>query len=51
MMEQYLLTRVLRETDGNQSKTAEQLGITRGSSRNKIHSLGISIGHVVQLGD
>jgi DNA-binding NtrC family response regulator len=51
MMEQYLLTRVLRETDGNQSKAAEQLGITRGSLRNKIHSLGISIGHVVQLGD
>jgi DNA-binding NtrC family response regulator len=51
MMEQYLLTRVLRETDGNQSKAAEQLGITRGSLRNKIQSLGISIGHVVQLSD
>lgn len=51
MMEQYLLTRVLRETGGNQSKAAELLGITRGSLRNKIHSLGISIGHVVQLGD
>ena len=51
IMERYLLTRVLCETDGNQSKAAEQLGITRGSLRNKIHSLGISIGHVVQLGD
>ena len=51
LMEQYLLTRVLRETGGNQSKAAEQLGITRGSLRNKIHSLGISIGHVVQLSD
>lgn len=49
MMEQYLITRVLRETKGNQSKAADLLGITRGSLRNKIHSLGISIGHVVQL--
>jgi DNA-binding NtrC family response regulator len=51
MMEQYLLTRVLRETKGNQSKAAELLGITRGSLRNKIHTLGISIGHVVELND
>jgi DNA-binding NtrC family response regulator len=51
MMEHYLITRVLRETDGNQSKAAEMLGITRGSLRNKIHSLGISIGHVVQLSE
>ena len=28
MMEQYLLTRILRETKGNQSKAAELLGIT-----------------------
>ena len=51
MMEQYLLTRVLRETKGNQSKAAQMLGITRGSLRNKIHSLGISIDHVVQINE
>ncbi len=47
-MERYLITRVLRETGGNQSKAAERLGITRGSLRNKIRALRISIGHVVQ---
>ena len=51
MFERYLLTRILRDMDGNQSKTAEQLGITRGSLRHKIKSLGISIDHVVQPGD
>jgi DNA-binding NtrC family response regulator len=49
MMEQYLLIRVLRETEGNQSKAAQLLGITRGSLRNKIRSLGISIDHVAQI--
>jgi two-component system nitrogen regulation response regulator GlnG len=47
-MEQYLVTQVLRETHGNQSQAAERLGITRGSLRNKIRALGISIGHVVE---
>jgi two-component system nitrogen regulation response regulator GlnG len=46
-MERHLLARVLRETGGNQSKAAEQLGITRGSLRNKIRTLGIWIGQVV----
>lgn len=46
-MERYLITRTLRATDGNQSKAAQQLGITRGSLRTKIRSLGISIGNVV----
>jgi two-component system nitrogen regulation response regulator GlnG len=46
--ERYLLTRVLRETDGNQSKAAEILGITRGTLRQKIRTLGISIGQVVK---
>jgi two-component system nitrogen regulation response regulator GlnG len=50
MFERYLLTRLLREADGNQSKTAEQLGITRGSLRYKIQALGISIDHVVRPG-
>ena len=43
MMERCLLTRVLRATCGNQSKSAELWGITRGSLRSKIHALGISI--------
>ncbi len=48
-MERYVVTRVLRMTSGNQSKAAELLGITRGSLRNKIHSLGIAIDQVVHL--
>ncbi len=50
-MERRLVTRVLQGCDGNQSKAAEQLGITRGSLRTKIRSLGISIGHVVDTRD
>jgi two-component system nitrogen regulation response regulator GlnG len=50
MMERYLLTRVLRETGGNQSLAAKILGITRGSLRNKIRALGLSIDHVVTVG-
>ncbi|MGV3606340.1 MAG: sigma-54-dependent transcriptional regulator [Planctomycetaceae bacterium] len=50
-MERRLVTRVLQDCEGNQSKAAEQLGITRGSLRTKIRALGISIGHVVDTGD
>ncbi len=50
MMERYLLTRVLRETGGNQSEAAKMLGITRGSLRNKIRALRVSIGQVVTVG-
>ncbi len=46
-MEQILLTRILQKHNGNQSKTAEELGITRGSLRHKIKTLGISINSVV----
>jgi len=46
-MERLLLTRVLQKHVGNQSKAAEQLGITRGSLRHKIKALGISINHIV----
>ena len=49
MMERYVVTRVLRITSANQSKAAQMLGITRGSLRNKIHSLGISIDQVVHV--
>ncbi|MGH7200093.1 MAG: sigma-54 interaction domain-containing protein, partial [Planctomycetaceae bacterium] len=50
LMERYVLTRVLEKTDGNQSQAAKILGITRGSLRNKIRSLGISIGQVISVG-
>ncbi len=50
-LERHLLTHVLTATEGNQSKAAERLGITRGSLRNKIRSLNISIDHVVSADD
>jgi two-component system nitrogen regulation response regulator GlnG len=46
-MERMLLTRVLKHTDGNQSRAAKILGITRGSLRNKIRTLRITIDQVV----
>jgi two-component system nitrogen regulation response regulator GlnG len=51
VVERYLVTRVLRAADGNQSKAAKILGITRGSLRNKIRSLGISIDRLVKIED
>jgi transcriptional regulator with GAF, ATPase, and Fis domain len=50
-MERILITRVLNRTEGNQSKAAEILGITRGSLRHKIRALGLSIEHVVAVED
>ncbi|HMP79321.1 MAG TPA: sigma-54 dependent transcriptional regulator [Pirellulaceae bacterium] len=47
MMERYLITHVLRQTSGKQSRAAEILGITRGSLRHKLQSLGISIKHLI----
>ncbi len=49
-LERRLLRRVLHETGGNQSHAAQILGITRGSLRNKIRSLGIEIEQVVRVG-
>ncbi len=46
-LERYLIRRVLQHHSGNQSRAAEHLGITRGSLRNKIRALGISIEQVV----
>lgn len=51
MMERYLITRVLNLTEGNQSKAAKILGITRGSLRNKVRSLGVSIDQVIKVDD
>ncbi len=50
-MEQIALTRVLRHAGANQSLAAKILGITRGSLRNKIRSLGIRIDQVVNLAE
>src|SRR5690349_15078096 len=43
LMERSLVTRVLRHTRGNQFQAAKILGITRGSLRTKIRTLGITI--------
>jgi len=42
-LERFLITRVLRQTGGHQTKAAELLGITRGSLRNKIRTLGLRV--------
>jgi two-component system nitrogen regulation response regulator GlnG len=46
-LEREVLVRVLRHTAGNQLQAAKILGITRGSLRNKIRLLGITIGREV----
>ena len=43
VIERSLLTRVLRQTGGNQARAAKVLGITRGSLRTKMRTLGITI--------
>lgn len=49
LMERYVLTRVLRETHGNQSHASRILGITRGCLRARIRALHISLGaHISQ---
>ena len=46
-MEKTLLTKVLQHTGGNQVQAAQILGITRGSLRNKLRDLGITISRTV----
>lgn len=48
-MERYLITRVLSETDGNQTQAAEILGITRGKIRDRIAQFGISLDRNVKV--
>jgi two-component system nitrogen regulation response regulator GlnG len=48
-MERYVVTRVLRVCDGNQSKAARMLGITRGCLRSKVRALKVSIDTLVQV--
>ncbi|WP_146595970.1 sigma-54-dependent transcriptional regulator [Novipirellula galeiformis] len=49
-MEKYVITEVLKSTDGNQSQAAEILGITRGKLRDRITSFDISLTSHVQIG-
>ncbi len=51
VMERFLLTRVLQETDGNQTRAAEILGITRGKIRDRIAAFKISLDKKVTLED
>jgi two-component system nitrogen regulation response regulator GlnG len=46
-LEKTLLTKVLQHTNGNQLQAAKILGITRGSLRNKLRDLGITIARTV----
>ena len=48
-VERYLLLRVLRLTDGNQSRAAEVLGITRGKLRDRIATYNIQLGSGVKI--
>lgn len=48
-VEKYLISTVLNETNGNQSKAAIILGITRGCLRHKIRLYGIALEHQVTL--
>jgi len=50
-MERYLLTRILNETSGNQTRAAEILGITRGKIRDRIAQFGISLEKTVSIDD
>jgi nitrogen regulation protein NR(I) len=48
-MERMLITRVLQETGGNQSKAAGLLGITRGKIRDRIAAFDISVDKSVSV--
>jgi two-component system nitrogen regulation response regulator GlnG len=43
LLERFLFSHVLQATDGNQSKAAEVLGITRGKVRDRIATFNISL--------
>ena len=50
-LERYVLPLVLHKTQGNISHSAKILGITRGSLRNKIRALGLSIDRQIKIDD
>lgn len=49
-MERRLFAKILDVTNGNQSKTAELLGITRGKVRDRIAAFGILLERTVSVG-
>lgn len=51
MMERFLFTRVLQASDGNQSRAAEILGITRGKVRDRIAAFNIQLDKNVTIDD
>ncbi|MBI1311163.1 response regulator [bacterium] len=48
-MERYVLTRVLQETAGNQTRAADILGITRGKVRSRVRQFGINLERNVEI--
>jgi DNA-binding NtrC family response regulator len=48
-LERQLFTRILYLADGNQSRTAEILGITRGKVRDRIASFGIQVEKTISM--
>jgi len=48
-IERYLFAKVLERTDGNQSRAAEMLGITRGKVRDRIAFFGIQLGRAISF--
>lgn len=48
-MERYLLTRVLQETGGNQTRASEILGITRGKLRDRVKLFSINLDRTVAI--
>ena len=50
-MERFLMTRVFQHVDGNQTKAAKILGITRGKVRDRVKQFGISLDKRVALED
>lgn len=48
-MERYLISRVLQETSGNQSKAAKILGITRGKIRDRVAAFNVVLNKVVSI--
>jgi len=48
-MERYVLTRVLQETNGNQTRAARILGVTRGKIRSRVRQFGINLDRNVEI--
>jgi len=51
IVERLILTRILQTTQGNLSQSSRMLGITRGSLRHKIRSLGLQIDKQIKIDD